>query len=342
MTTARYTRKPVYSLKALGLMLGESSELLLKLGASSSGLYREVLQQKKDKSVRVTFDAFQPLKRVQRKIVDRLLIHVSYPSYLHGGIRDVDSPRSPLSNARTHLGAKSIALQDITNFFPSISRDKVKNIFTGFFGFGSGVSELLSLLVTKDGFVPQGASTSSYLANLVFWDVEPRLVGWIHSQNLIYTRFADDITISSKVFVSDEQWAEIISKVTGMLASKGFKQKRTKLHVLKKGQALTKGDKPEPLVITGLGISGSSTGVIKAERHKIRAAVRQFEVAIESGSSFDEVAHLYHSAMGRVGRMLACGQPSGFEFKKRLNEAKRLGQISLIDKYIAETSTVSD
>jgi len=135
---------------------------------------------------------------------------------------------------------------------------------------------------------------------------------------------------------------EIISKVTGMLASKGFKQKRTKLHVLKKGQALTKGDKPEPLVITGLGISGSSTGVIKAERHKIRAAVRQFEVAIESGSSFDEVAHLYHSAMGRVGRMLACGQPSGFEFKKRLNEAKRLGQISLIDKYIAETSTVSD
>jgi len=47
MTTARYTRKPVYSLKALGLMLGESSELLLKLGASSSGLYREVLQQKK-------------------------------------------------------------------------------------------------------------------------------------------------------------------------------------------------------------------------------------------------------------------------------------------------------
>lgn len=342
MTTAKYTRKPVYSLKTLGLMLGESPELLLRLGENSSGLYREVLQQKKDKSVRVTFDAFQPLKRIQRKIVDRLLVHVDYPSYLHGGIRDLESPRSPLSNARAHFGAKSIALQDITNFFPSISRDKVIGVFTGLFGFGAEVSELLSLLVTKDGFVPQGASSSSYLANLVFWDVEPRLVKWINSQNLIYSRFADDITISSKVPVSDEQWAEIISKVTGMLASKGFKQKRAKLHVLKKGQALTKGNKPEPLVITGLGISGNSTGVVKAERHKIRAAVKQFEVAIESGKSFDEIAHLYHSAMGRVGRMLACGQPVGLEFKKRLNEAKKLGQISLIEKYIAETSVLND
>lgn len=338
MNTAKYTRKPVYSLNSLSLMLGESPELLVKLAATSSGLYREVLQEKKDKTVRVTFDAFQPLKKVQRKIVDRLLVHVVYPSYLHGGIRDVNSPRSPFSNARPHLGAKSIALQDITNFFPSISRQKVKGIFSDFFGFEEKVSHLLSLLVTKDDFVPQGASTSSYLANLVFWDVEPELVSWINSRGLIYTRFADDITISSKSVVEDVRWAEVISKVTGVLASKGFKQKRAKLHILKKGQAITRGEKCEPLVITGLGIAGNATGVVKAERYRIKAAVRQFEVAIESGSRFEDVAHLYHSAMGRVGRLLACGQPSGTEFKKRLNDAKKLGQISLIDRYRSEIS----
>ncbi len=321
-------------------MLGVSPELLVRLAATSSGLYREVLQQKKDKSVRVTFDAFQPLKKVQRKIVDRLLVHVIYPHYLHGGIRDVNSPRSPFSNARPHLGAKSITLQDVTNFFPSISRDKVKSIFSDFFRFEEKVSELLSLLVTKDGFVPQGASTSSYLANLVFWDVEPRLVDWINAQGFTYTRFADDITISSKLVIDETQWAEVISKVTGMLASKGFKQKRTKLHVLKRGQAITRGGKSEALVVTGLGIAGKATGVVKAERYRIKAAVRQFEIAIESGGRLEDVMHLYHSAMGRVGRLLACGQPSGIKLKKRLNDAKKLGEISLIDKYKAEASLV--
>lgn len=333
MNEAKYTRKPVYSLNSLSLMLGVSPELLVKLAATSSGLYREVLQKKKDNSVRVTFDAFQPLKKVQRRIVDRLLIHVVYPKYLHGGIRDVNSPRSPFSNAHPHLGAKSIALQDITNFFPSITKQKVKSVFSDFFRFEEKVSELLSLIVTKDGFVPQGASTSSYLANLVFWDVEPRLVNWINNRDFIYTRFADDITISSKAIVDDVQWAEIISKVTGMLASKGFKQKRSKLHVLKKGQALDRGGKHEALVVTGLGISGFNTGVVKAERYKIKAAVRQFEIAIESGKDFEDVKHLYQSAMGRVGRLLACGQPSGIAFKKRLNEAKKQGRKSLIEKY---------
>ena len=333
MTVAKYKRNPIYSLKALGAMLGENPDLLVKLSVSCSQLYREVLQEKKDRSVRVTYDAFEPLKKIQRKIVDRLFVCVEYPSYLHGGIKDFNNPRSPLSNAKEHISAQSIVLQDITNFFPSITIDKVRGIFKDFFGFERVVSEVLALIVTKDGYVPQGASTSSYIANLVFWDVEPRLVDWIHSRGLAYTRFADDITISSKERLLQAQWSEVISKVTGMLARKGFKQKRAKMHILKKGQAITVGEKHESLVVTGLGISGRSVGVIKAERNRIKAAVRQFETQVESGKDFNEVAHLYHSAMGRVGRLLACGQSIGLEFKKRLNEAKRKATPSLIEKY---------
>jgi hypothetical protein len=338
MNTARYKRKPVYTIKSLGLMLGEKPELLLKLSLSCNQLYREVLQEKKDKSVRVTYDAFEPLKKIQRKLVDRLFVFVDYPSYLHGGIKDFHSPRSPLSNAKEHVSAQSVALQDITNFFPSITIDKVEMIFEVFFGFGRAVSKILALIVTKDGCVPQGASTSSYIANLVFWDVEPRLVDWVHERDLAYTRFADDITISSRKRLANSQWAEVISKVTGMLASKGFKQKRTKMHVLKKGQAVTHGGKNESLVVTGLGISGRSAGVVKAERNRIKAAVRQFEIKVESGKTFEEVSHLYYSAMGRVGRMLACGQPIGLELKQRLNDAKKRAQVSLVERYVRNKS----
>ncbi|MCU0074772.1 hypothetical protein N8H71_24535 [Pseudomonas koreensis] len=118
-----------------------------------------------------------------------------------------------------------------------------------------------------------------------------------------------------------------------MLAQKGFRQKRAKMHILKKGQVITHGGSREPLVVTGLGISGCSAGVVKAERNRIKAAVREFEIQVESGKVFEEVAHLYHSAMGRVGRMIACKQTAGLDLKKRLNEAKNKSQISLMEKY---------
>lgn len=43
-------------------------------------------------------------------------------------------------------------------------------------GFSDDVAEILTMLTTKDGGLPQGAVTSSFLANLVFWDYEPSLV----------------------------------------------------------------------------------------------------------------------------------------------------------------------
>jgi hypothetical protein len=197
MNAPRYPYKPIHSLKALSLALGEPAELLMSLAKRSSNLYRHVPQTKKDGSVRHTYDAYEPLKSIQRKIVDKFLARVLYPDYLHGGIKDSNARRSIYSNARMHGKARTILLQDIKDFFPSISVLHVKQIFTGLFGFSDDVSQVLALLTTRSGVVPQGASTSGYLANLVFWDIEPALVTCLRTRGLTYSRFADDITISS-------------------------------------------------------------------------------------------------------------------------------------------------
>ncbi|MDM9552445.1 reverse transcriptase family protein [Pseudomonas asiatica] len=339
MEAPLYPYKPIHSIRALALALGESEALLERLAARADRMYRHVPQEKKVKpgqppETRDTYDAHEPLKRIQRKLVDRVLSKAIFPAYLHGGIRDRKSPRSIHSNAAVHAGARFVILQDIRNFYPSISKSHVHAMFRGLFGFGAGVAELLSSLCTRSGSTPQGASTSGYIANLVFWDVEPKVVRGLSDRGFQYSRFADDITISCAREPAHAELTVIVSTITGMLAAKGCHQKWSKLHVRKRGQALTSdGATFQPITVTGLSIFNTSPGLTKSERKRIRSAVRELELASDSISEWAELEPMYHSAMGRVGRLLACEHPDGKVLQARLNLVKRFYQKPLLERY---------
>ncbi|UWS65494.1 reverse transcriptase family protein [Pseudomonas mosselii] len=335
MEAPLYPHRPIYSLKALSLALAEPEALLVAIAKRSSNLYRYVPQKKRDGSPRDTFDAYEPLKAIQRKIVDRILIKVKYPAYLHGGIRDAVQPRSIYSNARSHAGSKSIILQDIKNFFPSITTEHVEEIFSGLFGFSNEVSSLLAALTTRAGQVPQGASTSSYLANLVFWDVEPALVKQLSSEGLAYSRFADDITVSSKSEIPSDAKSRVISAVTWMLSQKGCQQKRSKLHIRRRGQSLLDVSEPGAVTVTGLTVDRASPGIPKDERRLIRAMVKRIELqaAAEPGSLSIDLEREVRRLMGKVGRLIACGHPDGLRFKARLRAL--LVRPPVLERYAA-------
>lgn len=324
MDAPRYPHKAINSIKALSLMLGEPPELLEKLALEADSMYRPVPLTKKDGTPRYAFDALEPLKRVQKKIVARILIKVSYPGYLHGGIKDPYSPRSIYSNAGAHVGAKSLILQDIKDFFPSIISRYVYSIFRGCFGFSDVVSKLLVKLTTKDGCVPQGACTSSYIANLVFWDVEPELYNQLAGKGVRYSRFADDITTSSLVELTNSEVSEVISAVVAMLATKGCRQKRRKLNVRKSGQGfLNANGSYESLTITSLTVNNSNgVGVSQRERNRVRSFVKEIELLAHADTPWSEVEKLYQKAMGRVGRLIACNHREGSRLKARLNTVK--------------------
>ena len=333
MDAPTYPFKPIHSIQALALALGESERLLERLAARADRMYRHVPQEKKGKK-RDTYDAHEPLKRVQRKLVDRIFSRAIFPRYLHGGIRDIESPRSILSNAAVHAGARYVILQDIQNFYPSISISQVNALFRGLFGFGAAVSALMSSICTREGSTPQGASTSGYIANLVFWDVEPKIVKGLLDRGFQYSRFADDITISSGRQPSSDELSFIVSTVTGMLAAKGCHQKRAKLHMRIRGQGIEEDDNTfKPLTVTGLSVFNSVPGLTKLERKRIRSAVRELEVMSESAHSWVVLEPMYHRAMGRVGRLLACRHPDGEALKARLNAVKRLQQKPLLERY---------
>lgn len=346
MDAPRYPFRPIHSVKALALALGESEQLLERLAARADRMYRHVPQEKKVKpgkprETRDTYDAHEPLKRVQRKLVDRLLSKAVFPSYLHGGIKDRKSPRSIHSNAAVHAGSKYLVLQDIQNFYPSISIQQVDALFRQLFGFGTSVATLLSLICTREGSTPQGASTSGYIANLLFWDVEPKIVKDLMGRGFQYSRFADDITVSCRHEPSSNELSDIVSTITGMLASKGCRQKRAKLHMRVRGQGIKADDSTfQPVTVTGLSVFNPTPGLTKSERKCIRSAVREFELMSEAGSSWLDLEPFYNRAMGRVGRLIACGHPDGKAFKARLNAVKLSHQTPLLDRYKAAVTGV--
>jgi hypothetical protein len=345
MEAPSYPFKPIHSAQALALALGESEVLLERLAVRANRMYRYVPQEKKGKpgETRDTYDAYEPLKRVQRKLVDRILSRAIFPGYLHGGIRDLKSPRSIHSNAAVHAGARFIILQDIRNFYPSISKYHVEALFSGLFGFGSTVSALLAAICSREGNTPQGASTSGYIANLLFWDVEPKIAQDLLDQGFGYSRFADDITISCGHEPSSDELSSIVSKVTGMLASKGCHQKRTKLHMRLRGQGIKSHNNTfQPVTVTGLSVFNSAPGLTKLERKRIRSAVRALEIVSKSTSDWATLQLQYHRAIGRVGRLLACGHPDGKTLKDRLNAVKRSYQIPAIERYTQTLTSALD
>jgi hypothetical protein len=329
-----YPHSPIHSIKALARALGEPAERLIALAQRSSRLYRYVPQTKKDGiTPRHTYDAHEPLKTIQRKIVDRILSKVTYPGYLHGGIRDPKLPRSIYSNARVHTGAKTVILQDIADFFPSITIEHIQRLFVGLFRFSADVASLLASLVTREGQVPQGASTSSYLANLVFWDIEPALFTRFKAEGLAYSRFADDITVSSKTRISATATTQVIASVTWMLGQKGCLQKRNKLHVRKRGQSLITGDKADAVTVTGLVVDGPIPALPKKDRLAIRAAVKQLEDRLngESDNLSTEDKKEVRRVIGRIGRLIACGHPEGQRLKARVRVL--LARAPLLERY---------
>lgn len=305
-----YPHKPIVEPQRLALLLNSSLERLYYLASNKDTLYRSVLIPKKDGGTRITYDALPELKAVQQNIVKKILQKVNFPRYLHGGIRDELFPRDQLSNAAQHVGTQTLILDDVANFYPSISEKTVFNIWFHVFRFPPDISELLTQLTTYLGSVPQGAKTSSYLANLAFWDVEGDLVKKLELEGLTYSRFVDDITISATSKIPKHLKTNCRSLIYGMMASINCTPKRSKSQIQHKGQQLK---------VTGLVTNSASPAVEKDERKRIRSAVHELEIAAKVDGSNENNQRLWRQTRGRVARLIRMKHSDGNKLMSRLN-----------------------
>ncbi len=132
-----------------------------------------------------------PLKYIQKCILDEILKKNEVSEYATAYI----NKRSVKDNAQIHQNQKIVLSLDIKDFFPSIRKKHVVEIFNNM-GYSLDVSHFLSYLCCYDCCLPQGAPTSPYLSNLYMLKFDLLLSEYTKQKNINYTRYADDITLS--------------------------------------------------------------------------------------------------------------------------------------------------
>ncbi|MFA5818750.1 MAG: reverse transcriptase family protein [Bacteroidales bacterium] len=141
---------------------------------------------------RVLYPSKGKLKIIQSQIKNNILSKIQFPWYVQGGVKKRDN----ITNASLHMGKKYKFMTDINFFFPSVTHKMVYNTLIQN-GFSPDIAHILTKLTTYKGELPQGAPTSSYLANLVFIPIDKKILELCEQLNITYSRFIDDLSFSS-------------------------------------------------------------------------------------------------------------------------------------------------
>lgn len=179
------------------------------------GGYREVCQP--------TNDELRRLQKRLKEFIDRKVL-TPHPS-VHGFTRG----SSTVSNAKVHLGAKAVLTVDISDFFASISREKVVDSLLGN-GANSEVANGLANVCTYNGLLATGFSTSPVLSNLVLRPLDDIFEHFAVSNGIKYSRYADDLTFSG-----EEATDETLVFVSETLSTHGFLLNQKKIRFQRKG-----------------------------------------------------------------------------------------------------------
>ncbi|MBL8200352.1 MAG: RNA-directed DNA polymerase [Chromatiales bacterium] len=296
----RYARRRIQRVESLAKLLGTSPTDLAALAANSAHYWIPGrTKTKSDGTKRHTSNALEPLKSIHKAIKNKILRATSYPHYLMGGLpsdEEAGCIRHCEENAKRHSGQRIVVTEDIKSFYPSITASRIHDIWQGFYRFSPEVAELLTKLTTYRGVVPQGWVPSSYLANLALWDCEPGLVAHLERQGLTYTRWIDDITISSKTFVAPACKTAIVTAVYGMLRSANFSPARTKHRIRTRGQNQR---------VMNLNVSGKRPTVPRQRLAELRATVRNLlrDAGSLSAADYTSKRDRIEGQIGSISRM---------------------------------------
>ncbi|MCA0239137.1 MAG: reverse transcriptase family protein [Bacteroidetes bacterium] len=174
--------------------------------------YEAFFVQKRNGEQRLIENPSPPLKRIQRKLNDCLqaVYHFHRSSAAYGFLSACsDDPpwahRGIVANARQHLGRPWMLNMDVEDFFHAILADRVAWVFLNKpFSFDTELTNLLMRLCIYKGRLPMGAPTSPILSNFAARLLDTDLELLARSKQWLYTRYADDMTISSRQEITED------------------------------------------------------------------------------------------------------------------------------------------
>ena len=146
------------------------------------------------------------------------------------GFRRNESYKSYLS---PHVGNAYFLRIDIKDFFPSITDKLIASELSCVLSLNTPeetdkIITLITDIVIRDGVLPQGASTSPAISNIVMARIDQRILKYCQIFDITYTRYADDLLFSSSKFdFSQKKW--FFKKIKYILKTKNFKINHSKI-----------------------------------------------------------------------------------------------------------------
>ena len=188
--------KPILSLRDFARRIGTPIGRLKQIADEIESHYHQFsVKDEKTQKVRQFRNPSPELKEIHRRINRIILSIADISSIAHGGV----AGKSTRSNAGQHLGQPCVINVDVKQFFPNVRHYVVYSLFRGELGFGRDVARLLTRLTTLHSELPQGAPTSTTIANLLLSSAVDAPVAIESSAlNVVTTRFVDDFTFSGR------------------------------------------------------------------------------------------------------------------------------------------------
>lgn len=171
---------------------------LLSLAQTASRRYKVYTIPKRTGGDRLIEHPSRELKAIQRWIVlalfARFPVHEAATAYRKGlGIRE---------NAERHRRTKFTNRYDFSSFFPSFSQERVR-LYVAEQSQILGIQlterdlDFVGNVVCRHGRLTIGAPSSPAITNAMMFEFDRRMHDACHGRGLVYTRYADDIFVSS-------------------------------------------------------------------------------------------------------------------------------------------------
>lgn len=278
------------------------------------------------------------LLKVQRWIHTNILREV----VPHGASYAYEPGVNSLEMAQLHCGAKWLIKLDITSFFESVLEPEVYKVFRGL-GYQPLVAFEMTRVCTRlrtsknpssqrrdrhprirqytnafMGHLPQGAPTSPMLANLACRSLDEALEALATKTGLIYTRYADDLTFStrSETF-SNAQARAFVRSVYAVLLRQGFFPNYAKSRIHPPGARK---------VVLGLLVDGAEPKLTREFRDRLRMHIHFCEytaigpVLHATNRGFDSVLGLQRHLFGLAAYAQSIDRTLGTAYLDRLRK----------------------
>lgn len=183
------------------------------------------------------------IKILQRKL-NYILQRVYVPKgCVHGFVQG----HSVLTNAQTHARRSALLNVDLQDFFPTINFGRVRGMFMGRpYNVPAKAATVLAQICCFDGALPQGAPTSPVVSNMICGKLDSEMLRLARRFRCTYTRYADDITISTTrrhlppaiatlIYDDEATDAEVGEAVRSIIESNGFQINHSKVRIQERG-----------------------------------------------------------------------------------------------------------